>query len=60
MISNSLKKVFSRAGDIIGECIEVDGVIFLDASVGTFGGFAGGSYDRLSRLEVAREQGYSQ
>lgn len=38
MLPANLKDMFSRASNIIRECIEVDGTIFLDASVGSFGG----------------------
>jgi hypothetical protein len=38
LISESLKELFSRASNIIQECIEVDGAIFLDASISTLGG----------------------
>lgn len=38
MLPAKLKDMFSRASNIIRECIEVDGTIFLDASVGSFGG----------------------
>ncbi|KAI9774973.1 MAG: hypothetical protein M1840_000189 [Geoglossum simile] len=58
MVSNNPKEVFSRASNIIRECIEVDGVLFLDASIGILGGFTGGPYDGLGRLEVARKQSY--
>ncbi|KAH9204266.1 hypothetical protein DL95DRAFT_529330 [Leptodontidium sp. 2 PMI_412] len=53
MLSENLKEMFSRASNIIRECIEVDGTIFLDASIGTFGGHTGESYDRLGRSELA-------
>ena len=43
MLSENLKDMFSRASNIIRECIEVDGTIFLDASIGTFGGDTGES-----------------
>jgi signal transduction histidine kinase len=52
MLSENLKEMFSRASNIIRECIEVDGTIFLDASIGTFGGHTGESYDRLGRSEL--------
>ena len=41
LISESLKDMFSRASYIIHECIEVDGAIFLDASINTRGGQKG-------------------
>jgi signal transduction histidine kinase len=50
MLSENLKEMFSRASNIIRECIEVDGTIFLDASIGTFGGHTGESYGRLGGL----------
>ncbi|RGP71631.1 hypothetical protein FLONG3_7066 [Fusarium longipes] len=37
---DQLKHIFSRAANIIRESIEVEGVLFLDASVGTFAGRA--------------------
>jgi hypothetical protein len=37
-LSTDLQKTFSRASNLIRESIAVDGVLFLDASVGTFGG----------------------
>ncbi|KAH9206558.1 hypothetical protein DL95DRAFT_69885 [Leptodontidium sp. 2 PMI_412] len=52
MLSENLKEMFSRGSNIIRECIEVDGTIFLDASIGTFGGHTGESYDRLGRSEL--------
>jgi hypothetical protein len=36
-ISESIKEMFSRASNILQECIEVDGAIFLDGSISTFG-----------------------
>lgn len=36
--SDEVKKVFSKAANIIRESIEVEGVVFFDASVGSFGG----------------------
>jgi hypothetical protein len=50
MLSENLKEMFSRASNIIRECIEVDGTIFLDASIGTFGGHTGESDGRLGGL----------
>jgi signal transduction histidine kinase len=41
MLSANLKDMFSRASNVIRECIEVDGTVFLDASVGTFGDYTG-------------------
>ncbi|KAH6978943.1 hypothetical protein EDB82DRAFT_506730 [Fusarium venenatum] len=35
---SQLKHIFSRAANVIRESIEVEGVLFLDASVGTFAG----------------------
>ncbi|OLN96870.1 Sensor protein GacS [Colletotrichum chlorophyti] len=35
-------KVFSRAAHVIRKSLEVDGVVFLDASVGSFGGLVSG------------------
>jgi signal transduction histidine kinase len=50
MLSENLKEMFSRASNIIRECIEVDGTIFLDASIGTFGGQTGEPHNRLGRV----------
>lgn len=52
MLSENLKEMFSRASNIIRECIEVDGTIFLDASIGTFGGHTGESQNRLGQSEL--------
>ena len=38
LFSGDLKGVFSRASNLIREAIGVDGVLFLDASIGSFGG----------------------
>lgn len=56
MLSEKLKEMFSRASNIIRECIEVDGVIFLDASIGTFGGYTGESHKTLGRPEMMAGQ----
>ena len=53
MLSENLKEMFSRASNIIRECIEVDGTIFLDASIGTFGGYTSESHSRSGQLEFA-------
>jgi signal transduction histidine kinase len=50
-LSADLKDMFSCASNVIRECIEVDGTIFLDASVGTFGGHASELYRKLGRLD---------
>ncbi|PVH70536.1 hypothetical protein DL98DRAFT_618851 [Cadophora sp. DSE1049] len=52
MLSANLKKMFSRANNIIRECIKVDRIIFLNASIGTFSGQIGESYDRPGRSEL--------
>ncbi|KAK5139331.1 hypothetical protein LTR04_003666, partial [Oleoguttula sp. CCFEE 6159] len=49
LISGDVKQTFSRAANIIREAIEVDGVIFLDASIGSWGGMVGGA--RTARPE---------
>jgi signal transduction histidine kinase len=51
MLPANLKDIFSRASNIIRECIEVDGTIFLDASIGTFGGHVGEPHNRLGQSE---------
>lgn len=38
LFSGDLKGVFARASNLIREAIAVDGVLFLDASIGSFGG----------------------
>lgn len=38
LFSSDIKGVFSRASNLIREAIAVDGVIFFDASIGSFGG----------------------
>lgn len=38
LLSSDLKGVFSRASNLIREAIGVEGVVFFDASVGSFGG----------------------
>jgi hypothetical protein len=46
MLSAELKSMFSRASNIVRECIEVDGTLFLDASITSFGGQTGESNRR--------------
>ncbi|KAK3938666.1 hypothetical protein QBC46DRAFT_389771 [Diplogelasinospora grovesii] len=41
MLQWEVERVFSKAANIIRESIEVEGVLFLDASVRTFGGLIG-------------------
>lgn len=38
VLSNEVKRVFSRAGNLIREAVGVSGVVYFDASVGSFGG----------------------
>ncbi|THW74462.1 hypothetical protein D6D19_04817 [Aureobasidium pullulans] len=38
MLSDDVKSTFHRAASIIKDAIDVDGVVFLDASVGSYGG----------------------
>ncbi|TVY78234.1 Autoinducer 2 sensor kinase/phosphatase LuxQ [Lachnellula suecica] len=40
LLSSDLKGVFSRSSNLIREAIGVEGVVFFDASVGSFGGSA--------------------
>jgi hypothetical protein len=47
MLPANLKDMFSRASNIIRECLEVNGTLFLDASVGTFGGHVVESHRRI-------------
>ncbi|KAK6001607.1 hypothetical protein QM012_002938 [Aureobasidium pullulans] len=42
-ISPDIKSTFQRAADIIRESVDVDGAIFLDASIGSFAGLVDGS-----------------
>ena len=51
LVSQSVKDMFSRASNIIQDCIEVDGAIFLDANIHTRGRESGGSLEQ-SALEV--------
>jgi signal transduction histidine kinase len=50
-LSANLEDVFSRASNIIQECIDVDGTIFLDANVSTFGGHGGELHTKFEQLE---------
>ncbi|KAJ4004672.1 hypothetical protein NW752_009664 [Fusarium irregulare] len=47
---SQLKHIFSKAANILRESIEVEGVVFLDASIGTFAG-------RVRSGSVRRENG---
>jgi signal transduction histidine kinase len=38
MLSTDVKSTFSRAAHIIKDAVDLDGVVFLDASVGSYGG----------------------
>lgn len=42
-ISPDIKSTFQRAAEIIRESVDVDGAIFLDASIGSFAGLVDGS-----------------
>ena len=42
-ISPDIKSTFQRAAEIIRESVDVDGAIFLDASIGTFAGLVDGT-----------------
>ncbi|OBT44393.1 hypothetical protein VE00_07055 [Pseudogymnoascus sp. WSF 3629] len=57
MLSENLKDMFSRASNIIRECIEVDGTIFLDASIGTFGGDTGESRTQFGQSGITGRLG---
>lgn len=37
LLSNDVKRIFSRASNLIREAIDVDGISFFDASIGSFG-----------------------
>jgi signal transduction histidine kinase len=56
LLSADLKDMFSRASNVIRECIEVDGTIFLDASIGTFGGHNGELHRKFERLESTQRR----
>jgi hypothetical protein len=56
VLSENLKDVFSHASNIIQECIEVERTIFLDASIGTFGGYVDESNNRLGQSESIEGQ----
>jgi hypothetical protein len=51
MLPANLKDIFSYTSNIIREYIEVDRTIFLDTSIGTFGGHVGESHNRLGQSE---------
>jgi signal transduction histidine kinase len=45
-LPNSMKRLFGRACNILRECVDADGVIFYDASIGSFGGYNQTNADR--------------
>ncbi|KAF2431780.1 hypothetical protein EJ08DRAFT_733146 [Tothia fuscella] len=45
MLSTGVKAAFSRASNIIRESIEVEGSIFVDAAIGSYGGFVYDDHD---------------
>ncbi|KAG8159499.1 hypothetical protein KVR01_010136 [Diaporthe batatas] len=51
-----LRRTFSRAANILRESVEVEGALFLDASVGSFGGLV---EDRKSRDSTSSNEGRS-
>lgn len=53
-----VKRAFSRASNIIRESIEVEGVLFLDASIGSFGGLLRGFRSQDAR-ENSQLRSYS-
>ncbi|KAL4974489.1 hypothetical protein BDW66DRAFT_139917 [Aspergillus desertorum] len=52
-VQNALQEIFSRAANLIRESIAVEGVVFLDARIESFGGLVGYEYreDREVRSE---------
>jgi hypothetical protein len=60
MLSANLKDMFSRASNIIRECIEVNGTLFLDASIGTFGGHTGESHRNFDQFEGDEQEGHKE
>ncbi|KAL4995058.1 hypothetical protein BDV10DRAFT_175544 [Aspergillus recurvatus] len=52
-VQRALQEIFSRAANLIRESISVEGVVFLDARVESFGGLVGYEYreDREARSE---------
>ncbi|KAL5046172.1 hypothetical protein BDW71DRAFT_182263 [Aspergillus fruticulosus] len=52
-VQGALQEIFSRAANLIRESISVEGVVFLDARVESFGGLVGYEYreDREARSE---------
>jgi hypothetical protein len=57
VMSKNLKESLARASNLIRESIAVDGVLFLDASVGTFGG-SSKKADLEFRGPSARDNGF--
>ncbi|OHE92477.1 hsp90-like protein [Colletotrichum orchidophilum] len=51
-----IRHIFSKAANIVREAIEVESVLFVDASIGSFGGLAG---PRSSHLRSSRGRGSS-
>ncbi|KAG9659379.1 rhamnogalacturonate lyase, partial [Aureobasidium melanogenum] len=49
-ISPDIKSTFQRAADIIRESVDVDGAIFLDASIGSFAGLVDGSQSQQDSM----------
>jgi hypothetical protein len=56
MLSANLKDMFSRASNIIQECVKVNRTIFLDASISTFGGCASELCSRPGQAEFVDGQ----
>ncbi|KAI0186838.1 hsp90-like protein [Xylaria flabelliformis] len=54
---SSTKSLFSRAANIIRESIEVEGVVFVDASLSTFGGLVGtGNHSNSASAHSSSEE----
>ncbi|KAI4724544.1 hypothetical protein E4T49_07724 [Aureobasidium sp. EXF-10728] len=48
-ISPDIKSTFQRAAEIIRESVDVDGAIFLDASIGSFAGLVDGTQSSMTQ-----------
>ncbi|KXH67177.1 hsp90-like protein [Colletotrichum salicis] len=51
-----IRRIFSKAANIVREAIEVESVLFVDASIGSFGGLAA---PKISHMRTSRGRGSS-
>jgi hypothetical protein len=54
-ISSDIKSTFQRAAEIIRESVDVDGAIFLDASIGSFAGLVDGTQTQGSMTQSSAD-----